>query len=63
MSAWNQTVVCFLPEVGYTLFGRQVCGVHIYLTTVDCHLRGSGRSAECPHSDDDDDDPTRSDSR
>lgn len=29
MSAWNQTVVCFLPEEGNTLFGRKMCGVRI----------------------------------
>lgn len=40
ISAWNQTVVSFLPEVGYTLFDRQLCGVRIL--SDNCRLSPPG---------------------
>ena len=40
ISAWNQTVVSFLPEVGYTLCGRQLCGVRILYD--NCRLSPPG---------------------
>jgi hypothetical protein len=43
ISAWNQTVGCFLPEVGYTLFGIQVCGVRIL--SDKCRLSPPGQWA------------------
>jgi hypothetical protein len=43
ISAWNQTVVSFLPEVGYTLFGRQLCVVRIL--SDNCRLSPPGMRA------------------